>query len=237
MGKDARVWNTSSNQPSRVASATIATDGDGRSVNEKYRAAGRRIPLTDEQRGLAVRYLPMAESIVARSRRNRQIERDELQATAYLALVEAAQTFDPTRGVNFATFARRRIRGAIRDCQRLLLCDGWRGDASRRPVYQKLGRDAEQYGRVLGIEPDWPVGRRIEANDAVEQWLRRLPRAHAAACKLIYIDGKTQDEVAALVGCSKSYLSRLHQQALMLVIEDLRKARGDQVVDLTEQPG
>jgi RNA polymerase sigma factor (sigma-70 family) len=210
--------------------------GDGRSRGEKYRSSGRRIPLTDEQRGLALRYLPMAESIVARLRISRQVGRDELQATAYLALVEAAQTFDPSRGVNFATFARRRVRGALRDCQRLLLCEGWRGDVSLRPVYQKLGQDAEYYGRVLGIEPEWPVGREIEATDAVERWLRRLPKAHAVACRLIYIEGKTQDEVATLVGCSKSYLSRIHQQALSWLIDDLRASRPDRTRDLRREP-
>ncbi len=59
----------------------------------------------------------------------------------------------------------------------------------------------------------------------MEDWLRRLPKVHAAACRLIYLDGKTQDEVAALVGVSKSYLSRLHQEALRWLIRDLRVER------------
>jgi RNA polymerase sigma factor (sigma-70 family) len=230
LGKDAFARKASPNPPARASSAATATDGEGRSYRQNYEP-GRRIPLTDEQRVLAARYLPLVKSIVRRLQTRQQVEREELQSTAYMALVEAAQKFDPSRMVNFATFARHRIRGAVRDCQRLLLCDGWRGDASLRPVYQKLGKDAERFGRVLGVEPDWPVGQRIESTDAVERWLRRLPKAHAATCRLIYIEGKNQEEVAALVGCSKSYLSRLHQQALAWLIEDLRDARAGQEPD------
>ncbi len=91
-----------------------------------------------------------------------------------------------------------------------------------RPVYQVLGKDAEYYGRVLGIKHEWPVGSEIESAEAVEHWLRRLPRPHATACRLIYVEGMRQDEVAAVLGCSKSYLSRLHQQALEWLIDQLR---------------
>ena len=43
------------------------------------------------------------------------LEREEIQAVAELGLVEAAQSFDPSRGVLFKTFAYYRIRGAILD--------------------------------------------------------------------------------------------------------------------------
>jgi RNA polymerase sigma factor FliA len=43
------------------------------------------------------------------------IEPDELIASGYLGLVEAAEKYDPRRGVSFSTFAYYRIRGAIFD--------------------------------------------------------------------------------------------------------------------------
>jgi len=131
-------------------------------------------------------------------------EDEELQSAAYMALVEAALTFDPARKVNFATYARHRIRGALRDYQRLVLADGWKGDPAHRPVFETFRGDIEEYGRVLGAEQGSPVGAEMESTEAVEKWLRRLPRAQAAACRLIYLHGKSQDEAAALVGCSKS---------------------------------
>ncbi len=47
-------------------------------------------------------------------------ERDELESAADLGLVEAANAFDPSRGVQFRTFAYYRIRGAVYDCIRKL---------------------------------------------------------------------------------------------------------------------
>jgi RNA polymerase sigma factor for flagellar operon FliA len=45
-------------------------------------------------------------------------EREELEGAADLGLVEAAGAFDPSRGVQFKTFAYYRIRGAVYDCIR-----------------------------------------------------------------------------------------------------------------------
>jgi RNA polymerase sigma factor (sigma-70 family) len=202
-----------------------ADHGDGGPFPARSNPNGGRVPLSDDQRGLATQYLPMAQAMAKRIRFPRCQEREELESTAYLALVEAAQSYDPNRNVNFATYARHRIRGALRDYTRLVLSAGWRGDPALRPVFQRLGRDTEHHGHVLGIEPDRPVGSEVESNDAVEQWLRRLPKAHAVACRHIYIHGKSQDEVAALVGCSKSFLSRLHSEAISWLIRDYEAAR------------
>ena len=59
--------------------------------------------------------------------------------------------------------------------------------------------------------PEDATSRRIEAVDSV---IRLLPRSHAVACRLIYIEGKSQDEAAEVLGCSKGYLSRLHSDAI-----------------------
>jgi RNA polymerase sigma factor (sigma-70 family) len=181
---------------------------------------GGRSGLSDEQRGLATRYLPLAESLANAYRIRVRIEREELKSTAYMALVEAARTFDPARKVNFATFARHRIRGALRDYMHYLLSSSWRGDPGVYPAFQVLGKESERYGQVLGIKAEGPVGANIESIDSVEGWLRRLPKTHALACRLIYIGGKSQDEVAGLLGFSKSYLSRMHHQALSWLIDE-----------------
>jgi RNA polymerase sigma factor (sigma-70 family) len=222
--------------PSRGVWVT-ATRGDAWPCPERCDRYRGRVPLTDEQRALATRYLPMASALAKRMDALLPGENDELESTAYLALVEAAQTFDPSVSVNFATYARYRICGALRDLRRLIVSAGWRGDPAHYPVFQKLGNDVEKYGQVIGINPDRPVGTEIEATDAVEDWLSRLPRAHAAVCRLIYINGKAQDEAAAVLGCSKSYLSRLHHEAITWLLQDLRPARASQVPDHSDTPG
>ena len=181
---------------------------------------GGRPGLSEEQRGLASRYLPLAESLASAYRARARVEREELKSTAYMALVEAARTFDPARKVNFATFARHRIRGALRDYLRYLMSSSWRGDPALRPSFQTLGTESERYGQVIGVNEDEPIGANIESIDSVESWLRRLPKTHALACRLIYIGGKSQDEVAGLLGFSKSYLSRMHHQALSWLIDE-----------------
>jgi RNA polymerase sigma factor (sigma-70 family) len=90
---------------------------------------------------------------------------------------------------------------------------GERPDAST-PAFSRLGQGSEAHGRVIGGEPDEPVGEELEIHDTVESWIRQLPRPHSLAFRHIYLDGKTQEEAARLVGCSKSYMSRLHREAL-----------------------
>jgi RNA polymerase sigma factor (sigma-70 family) len=134
-----------------------------------------------------------------------------------MALVEAAESFDPSRNVKFATFARLRIVGALRDVQRRMAPTGWRSDASHAPSLGSLGPHAELYGRVLHSQPDPPIGEEIQAVEAVEAWLRKLPPKHAAACRQIYLHGKTQAEAAEALGCSQSRLCYLHREAIAML--------------------
>jgi RNA polymerase sigma factor for flagellar operon FliA len=46
------------------------------------------------------------------------VEKDDIEAAAELGLTEAANAFDPSRGVQFQTFAYYRIRGAVYDAIR-----------------------------------------------------------------------------------------------------------------------
>jgi len=70
-----------------------------------------------ESQELVEKYLPYAEAL-ARSVRHHlpyHVELDELLSLARLGLVDAAQRFDPARGVSFKTYAYYRIRGTIFD--------------------------------------------------------------------------------------------------------------------------
>lgn len=53
-------------------------------------------------------------------RRATHLSRDDLAAAGALALVTAADAYDPTRGVPFGAFARRRILGAFADEMRAM---------------------------------------------------------------------------------------------------------------------
>src|SRR5207344_1185128 len=64
--------------------------------------------------------LTLVEQIVVQVAVNfpRHVDRGELVRAGVLGLVEAANRFDPTKGVPFDKFAARRIRGAILDAVR-----------------------------------------------------------------------------------------------------------------------
>jgi RNA polymerase sigma factor for flagellar operon FliA len=189
---------------------------------KKAKRNPRRPPLTRDQQELARRYLPLARALAKPLRAAWPVEGDEFESAACLALVEAAQTYDPSRNVKFATFARYRIWGALRDVQRGLIMAGWRGDLENAPVITSLTSSIEEHGLILGSEPDRPVEETVDALDTVESWLRKLPKQHAAACRQIYLHDQTQAEAAAALGCSKSRLSYLHKESLEMLNDAFR---------------
>ena len=115
---------------------------------------------------------------------------DEFQSAAYLALVEAAGTFDPGRNVSFATFARHHIQGALIDLRQELLEreDRNRGRIDREQEVERRSSPGCAAGAVACFATQ-PVGAELEATDTVESWIRRLPRLHARALRHIYVDG------------------------------------------------
>jgi RNA polymerase sigma factor (sigma-70 family) len=181
--------------------------------------------LTPEQQLLATQHLALARSLVRRFKQTWRSEADDFESVAYVALVEAARLFDPDRNVKFSTFAHHRIRGALIDLQKKLIVSRYRNGSETSPTFQRLGDDTEQYGRVLCATPEEPVGTELEAVEAVESWLRTIPGSHARACRHIYIEGLSQDEVAERIGCSKSYVSKLHREALAWLTESVQRAR------------
>jgi RNA polymerase sigma factor for flagellar operon FliA len=66
---------------------------------------------------LIEQHLPLAKAIVARVRLayGLAIPFDDLYSLGLTGLMRAAERFDPTRGVPFATFAYHRVRGAVID--------------------------------------------------------------------------------------------------------------------------
>ena len=59
-------------------------------------------------------HLPLVRYVVRRLRpASSPLELDDLVSAGTVGLIEAADRFDPGRGVSFASFAYRRIRGAV----------------------------------------------------------------------------------------------------------------------------
>lgn len=143
--------------------------------------------------------------------------KEDLHSAAFLALVEAAESFDPSRGVKFATFAYYRIKGALFDARRRVYRLHRHIDMGRTPRIVSLTRGNNEQGHVLMTEPDAPVGAELEAVEQVERMLKGLPRKHAAACRRIYLQGKSQVEAARDLDYSQSRMSFMHHQAMEML--------------------
>ena len=92
------------------------SDADGQTPPAEPERTRGRHPMSTEQQRLVIRYLPMARALAKPLKATWPGEGDEFESAACLALVEAAQSFDASRNVKFATFARYRIMGALGTC-------------------------------------------------------------------------------------------------------------------------
>jgi RNA polymerase sigma factor FliA len=176
-------------------------------------------------------------------------ELDDLVGYGLTGLLQARDRFDPTRGVQFNTFAYYRVRGAILDGvrrmaflprgvhRRVRLAEAT--DAVAEPIGEARGQAPPSAGAAaaaldgalgklsaafalsaLGQDPQEPVqdpeGSLAEAEAAgrVRQAVRGLPERERALVEGFYFQGRRFDEVAAELGISKSWASRLHAKAL-----------------------
>ncbi|GAC1467239.1 MAG: hypothetical protein NVSMB9_08620 [Isosphaeraceae bacterium] len=191
---------------------------------KRYRV---RTPLTAEQQKLARGYMPLAMSLANKVSASWPHEEEEFQSAALMALVQAAQSFDPNRNVKFSTFAHYRIAGAIQDVQRGLILAGLRDEKRYHcPTIRTIGFNNPQRARFL-IDvidvPDPPIGADVDAVDFVESYLRKLPPRNAAVCREIYLNGRNQRETAEKLGSSQARLSVLHRESLDFLKEALAR--------------
>ena len=130
--------------------------------------------------------LPYAHAIAVEVSRKLplNLERKDIQGWAELGLVEAANSFDPRRGIQFKTFAYYRIKGAIYDGLRKM---GWYPKAQ----YQRMRFEmaANEYLKDRSSEA-LPAA----SPDAQLQDLRDLT-ANVVSCYMLSLDSVPQEPV------------------------------------------
>src|SRR6186713_79718 len=110
----------------------------------------RAQPVAVSQSRRVVASLPFVESLARRMAASmpHSIDVGDLVQDGVLGLIDAAHRYDDGRGINFETFAERRIRGAMIDALRK---DAWpRGVRRQR---RELEAAREELRRELGHEP------------------------------------------------------------------------------------
>lgn len=154
-------------------------------------------PLTEEQADLAARYYGMAKARGDRAARMYPACAEEVEGAAVLALMEAVRKYDPSRGVNFATWAIPTIDYRILDAVKATLCPS---------------RDRR---RETWFSPEVPEPWCVDPEtDEAEVMLARLPAQEAAAVRAAVIGGQTLRDLGRDFGISATGAMRLVHRGL-----------------------
>lgn len=106
-----------------------------------------------ERNTLVVENLPLVGYLVSEVwAKARHLSRDDLASAGALAMVTAADAFDPALGVPFGAFARRRIVGAFADEMR---ANDWATRSARRRIKETLAVQetlAQALGRAASVD-------------------------------------------------------------------------------------
>ncbi len=113
-------------------------------MNQAFACYQGPAPTLDRDR-LIKSHLPLVDFLANRmvTQVPHYMTRDDIASAAVLGLVDAAQRFDPAKGVLFKTFAEQRIRGAIIDEARKM-------DAFSRTLRAKQARIEDAVARLEG---------------------------------------------------------------------------------------
>ena len=111
-------------------------------------------PLLDDRSQLIRDNMPLVELVVQRMvpQVPSFMTKEDMISAAMVGLIDAANKFDPTKGVKFRTFAEHRVRGAILDEMRKL---DW-FSRSMRDKQNQLTQTMLRLERQLGRSPEDP---------------------------------------------------------------------------------
>lgn len=151
---------------------------------------------------------------------------DDLVSVGALGLMKAVNTFRPETGSQLATYAARCIENEI--LMLLRASKKRKGDVS---LSDPIGTDGEgndiSYMDILGTPPEQIENQVIDkiALDRARTLVKQLPRKERLVMEMRYglLDGRLhpQHEVAAVLGISRSYVSRLEKKALESLRADM----------------
>ncbi|RPE77525.1 MULTISPECIES: sigma-70 family RNA polymerase sigma factor [unclassified Frondihabitans] len=104
-----------------------------------------------ERNAMVVQNLPLVGYLVSEvCAKATHLSRDDLASAGALALVQAADAFDPTQGVPFGAYARTRIMGAFADDMR---SSDWASRGTRKRIKETLATQ-ETLTAALGRTPN-----------------------------------------------------------------------------------
>ena len=179
-------------------------------------------------------------------------ELDDLVGYGMVGLAEAAKKFEPQRGLQFSTFAFRRIQGSIYDG---LAKVSWMSRARyRRYLRQNSAEQAkpedetganadedwgeteatvqeltsEQIEQLSDSEPNASaeVAKRETASILCEM-VEQLPPRENRLITMVYFEGLSLQEAGDRLGVSKSWASRLHAKTIEKLGVEMKSVHND----------
>lgn len=178
---------------------------------------------------LVTSHLGLAHQLTRRFA-NRGEAHDDLVQVASLALVRAAERFDPERGIMFSTFAAASIVGELK---RHFRDRGWAVRAPRRlqELLLEIGSTVERLSQELGRAPTVPeLAESINASEAdILEALEAGQSYRASSLDAPLVEGQT---MADSLGADDEGFNRVeHRSAVSKAIESL-SARDRTIVNL-----
>jgi RNA polymerase sporulation-specific sigma factor len=156
---------------------------------------------------------------------------EDLISIGTIGLIKAVESYHPDRGTKLATFAARCINNEI-----LMYLRSNRKHRRDTSLYDPIGTDKDGNEMtlvdLLGSDADEIVDQ-VDFTWEKQKMYENLPllgpREREVLCKRFGIpDGeeRTQREIAAELGISRSYVSRIERKALNKLYEQLRAGKG-----------
>ncbi|MBX6351832.1 MAG: RNA polymerase sporulation sigma factor SigK [Thermoflavifilum sp.] len=155
---------------------------------------------------------------------------EDLISIGTIGLIKAVESYHPDRGTKLATYAARCIENEI-----LMYLRSNRKRRRDTSLYDPIGTDKEgnemTLADILGSDPDAVIDQ-VDLSWEKQKVYEVLPalgeREREVLCLRFGIpDGeeKTQREIAAQMGISRSYVSRIERKALTKLYEQMRAGR------------
>jgi RNA polymerase sigma factor for flagellar operon FliA len=205
---------------------TVMETGRVDEVWEAWRLQGG----IDVRSQLVCHYLPLVK-LVARSagRRIPESDRPDLIGFGVIGLMDAIDKFDADVGVQFETYASRRIRGAMVDGMRTLRW--FPRDAERRssrkihkivPVDFQTARTpwGSPLADTLSDRSEWLPGEDVEIAAEHQEVVRALATLPARESRVIfeyYFERRCLADIGTDMGISESRTCQLHRRALQML--------------------
>ncbi len=203
---------------------------------------GPHEPMTPEQQKLAAQWVDMAYGHARSWAKTRPHLKSDFISAAMFALVEAARNYDASLNRTFYTYLRWHLRHARKEVIRNSIPKGYRitgclrvrRDEINKSRPKMLGLDGHQE-HTLGFSSG-----SVEDHDMVE-WVKhhlaKISVNHVNVIMQIYWYGRNAQEVAGEMGCSRTDVINIQNEALNALREIMEEEEGCEPEVGVDEPG